>query len=234
MLSIVTFKWKPAPTYRSQYSAEVVNVLAAMVRRRYRDPHEFVCITDDPRGLDARIRVVPLWDDFAHLPAPQGSKNPSCYRRLKLFSGYMATLIGPRFIALDLDIVLTGDVTALWNRSEDFVMVGETNPKTPYNGSMILLTAGARLKVWETFDPQRSPQLAKQAGFYGSDQGWISYCLGKGEATWTRKDGVYCYRNHLIGERDLPANARVILFNGKIDPWASCVNHLPWIQAHYR
>lgn len=233
MLSIVTFKWTPAPNYRSAYSAENVNVLASMVRRHYHDPHEFVCITDDPRGLDARIRVVPIWNDFAQLPPPQGSKNPSCYRRLKLFAPEMATVIAPRFVALDLDCVLTNDVTALWNRPEAFVMAGDTNPKTYYNGSMLLLTAGARRQVWDTFDPRRSPLLAKMAGHYGSDQAWISYCLGEGEATWTRKDGVYCYRNHLVGARDLPANARIVLFNGKIDPWHPQASQLPWIQEHY-
>lgn len=233
MLSIVAFKWTPAPNYRSAYSAETVNVLASMVRRHYHDPHEFVCITDDARGLDARIRVIPLWNDFAELPPPQGRKNPSCYRRLKLFAPEMAALVGPRFVAIDLDSVLTGDVTPLWNRSEDFVMVGETNPKTYYNGSMLLMTAGARAQVWETFDPRRSPLLAKLAGHYGSDQAWISYCLGEGEATWTRKDGVYSYRNHLTGDRALPPDARVVLFHGRVDPWHPAAAQLPWIQEHY-
>lgn len=232
--TVACFKWRPPEGYRSSYGPHPVNTLKRMTDRHYRTPHEFVCITDDATGLDPSIRVVPLWSDHANVPAPQGGKNPSCYRRLKVFSREIEAVLGKRFVVMDLDMLVTGDLSPLWDRQEDFVMCGDTNPRTPYNGSMFLLTAGTRAQVWETFDPRRSPALAKAAGFFGSDQAWISYCLGKGEATWTRKDGVYSFRNHLAMHRErLPADAKIVNWHGRHDPWEGFAQRIPWVQAHY-
>ena len=232
--TVVCFKWAPRPGYRSTYAPETVNALKRMVQTHYQHDHRFVCITDDSAGIDADVEIVPLWQDFADIPSPHGGKNPSCYRRLKLYAPEMADVLGSRFVAIDLDTVLTADVMPLWDRPEDIVLYGDTNPKTHYNGSMVLMTAGSRAKVWETFDPRRSPRLAMDSGAFGSDQGWISYCLGGGEAKWTRADGVYSYRNHLApkGGR-LPADARLVNFHGSTDPWSPRVRGLSWIQQHY-
>lgn len=152
-LTIVSWKWKPMNGYRSKFGPETVNVLRQMVARHYPHPHRFVCVTDDATGLDAGIQAVPLWPDFANIPSPHGGKNPSCYRRLHAFAPDIGGVFGPRFVSLDLDCVLVGDVTPLWDRPDDFVMWGDTNPTTAYNGSMFLMTAGARRKVWDDFDP---------------------------------------------------------------------------------
>lgn len=238
MLNVTTvacFKWTPQPGYRSQYGPETVNTLQRMVARHYSPTPEFVCITDDTKGLDKSIRVVPLWNDLAHLPAPQGGKNPSCYRRLKVFSKEMGDVLGQRFVVMDLDMLITGDLAPVWNRPEDFVIIGDTNVRTPYNGSMMLMSAGARAKVWETFDPVRSPALAKAANYFGSDQAWISWCLGRGEAKWTIKDGVYSFRNHLAMHRhQLPENARVINWHGKFDPWSGFASQIAWVKTNYK
>jgi len=235
MLTVVTCKWTPRSGYRSQYGPETVNTLQRMVARWYHDPHRFVCVTDDPTGIDSSVSVLPLWPDFADMPSPHGGKNPSCYRRLKLYAPEMADLIGPRFVALDLDMVITGDLRPLWNRPEDIVLYGDTNPKTYYNGSMMLQTAGCRRQVWETFDPKTSPRRALDAGQFGSDQGWIGYCLGPNEAKWTTRDGVFSYRNHIRHQRDhrLPDGARVVVFHGEIDPWSPRAQRLDWVRDHY-
>jgi hypothetical protein len=235
MLSVVCWKWQPALGYRSKFDASHVNVLKRMVDRHYPSPHRFLCVTDDSRGLDAGIEAVPLWGDFADVPSPHGGQNPSCYRRLRAFSPEIGAIFGPRFVSVDLDTVLVRDVRPLWDRSEDFVIWGETNPKSWYNGSMWMMTTGARKQVWERFDPKTSPQQALKAGKFGSDQGWISYVLGPGEATWTQKDGVYSYRVHVAPQGNrLPKNARMVMFHGKHDPWAYNMDRVPWIQEHYR
>lgn len=235
MLSIVTFKWKPRPHYRSTFTAEAVNILQRMVARHYHAPHRFLCITDDADGLHPSIEAVPLWNDYADIPSPNGGHNPSCYRRLKMFSREIAEIVGPRFVCLDLDTVIVNDVSPLWDRPEDFVVWGETNPRSYYNGSMWLLRTGTRAKVWETFDPKTSPQAAFAAGRFGSDQGWLSHCLGKGEAMWTTADGVYSYNVHLRRPPvPLPENARIVMFHGSSDPWGQEAQRLPWVREHWR
>lgn len=235
MLTVVTWFWKPPTHYRSKFSAAHVNVLRRMVARHYQQPHEFVCVTDSPKGLDSEVRVVPAWNDFASVPSPHGGHNPSCYRRLRAFAPGIDAVLGERFVSLDLDTVITGDLVPLWDRAEDFVAWGETNPKSYYNGSMFLLKAGTRTKVWEQFNPKTSPATAKAAGKFGSDQGWISYCLGPGEAKWTTADGVYSYNVHLRHKTNtLPAGARIVMFHGSTDPWSPDAQRLDWVKKHWQ
>lgn len=233
MLSVVCWKWKPHAGYRSHYGPAQVNILRSMVRRHYQRPHRFICVTDDASGIDSDIEIVPLWNDYSQLPNPHGPKNPSCYRRLRMFHPDIGQVFGDRFVSMDLDMLVTGDLRPVLDRHEDFVAYGDTNPRTHYNGSMILMTAGARAKVWETFDPETSPRKSKAAGFWGSDQGWISYCLGAGEARWTPTEGVYSYRNHIQRTKMLPQNARLVVFHGCVDPWSREAQNLMWVQQHY-
>ncbi len=230
----MTFKWKAPARYRSVFTAQSVNVLKRMVDRHYAPEHRFLCITDDPKGLDEGIEAVPLWNDYASIPSPHGGNNPSCYRRLKLFSKEIADIVGPRFVCLDLDTVITGDLAPLWDRDEDFVGWEEQNPKNYYNGSMLLLRTGTRPKVWEDFTP-KSPAEAFRAGHFGSDQAWLSYKLGPHEAKWTRDDGVYSYNSHLRDKATtLPANAKVVMFHGGRDPWGPDAQRLAWVREHWR
>lgn len=236
MLDVVCWKWKAPPGYRSIFLSQHVNTLAAMVRRHYPNEHRFSCITDDADGIDtSRVRVIPLWDDLRNIQNPSFKNGPHCYARLKAFSKEAAEVIGPRFVSLDLDCVIVGDMRPLWDRPEDYVAWGDSIFKGSYNGSMWLMSAGSRTFVWETFDPTSSPQAAHAAGFRGSDQGWVSYCLTKrGEATWTRSDGVYSFRNDHLGRLPLPANARIVLFHGHVDPWTPACKAIPWVRKNYR
>ena len=230
--TVVCWKWAPKPGYRSTFPPETVNTLRAMVSRHFPHPHRFVCVTDDPTGIDCE--TLPLWEDFAHLPSPHGGNNPSCYRRLRMFHPDAAQWFGERFVSLDLDCVITGDLTPVWEREEDIVLYGDTNPRTHYNGSMLLLTAGSRPQVWTEFDPKSSPMIAKCKGFFGSDQAWLSYILGGQEAKWTRKDGVYSFRNELAHQRTLPEDAKVVVFHGHTDPWMPFARaNYPWVKQHY-
>jgi hypothetical protein len=234
MLTVVTWLWSPEPGYRSKFDAEKANVLFRMVDRHYPLPHRNVCVTDMPDGLDPSVTVVEAWNDHAYLPSPHGGLNPSCYRRLRAFDPGIGEVFGPRFVSLDLDVVIAGDLRPVFDRPEDFVIYGDPNPRTAYNGSMFLLTAGARPDVWERFDPRQWPAQARSSGQYGSDQGWIGYCLGPNEATWTSRDGVYSFRVELAGKRVLPEPARVVVFHGRQDPWSSSVQaNYPWVREHW-
>jgi len=234
MLSVICWKWAAPAGYRSTFGPQTVNVLRRMVARHYPHPHRFLCVTNDPKGLDPEVLVVPDRQDFAHLLSPHGGGNPSCYRRLRAFAPDAGAVFGPRFVSLDLDCVITGDLSPIWNRPEEFVIWGDTAPRTRYNGSMFLLTAGARSRVWTAFDPRTSPRAAMRAGNFGSDQAWLSYCLGPGEARWTKADGVYSYRNEIAPRGGiLPRDARIVFFHGKYDPWHRQVRQIGWVREAY-
>lgn len=238
-LKVVCWKWAPPAGYRSTFTHVQVNTLLSMVGRHYHKPFEFVCITDDPRGISSDVRIVPLAEveQFAHLPSPHGGVNPACYRRLVMYSDKAREIIGERFVAVDLDVVIVDDITPVWDRpGVDFMIWGETLRRTPYNGSMQMMTAGARRQVYDRFDPNTSPMLARKAKFDGSDQAWISYVLGPHEKRWTMQDGVFSFRLHVRPNAGkIPKGARIIFFEGQVDPWSPTARQMcPWIKEHWR
>jgi hypothetical protein len=240
-VTFVCWRWKPPVGYRSNFEPETVRTLRNMVKRHYKKPHRFLCVTDDPYAvsrIDRTIETLPLWQDYADLPSPHGGHNPSCYRRLRLFAPDAAQVFGDtEVVSLDLDTIIVRDVTPVFDRSEDFVAFGETDPRSFYNGSFLRLRLGTRPQVWERFvaDPEGLRRDAKAAGRFGSDQGIISYVLGPGEAIWRPSDGVYSFRVHLrSGGQTLPSNARLVAFHGAIDPWSARAQRLDWVRRHYQ
>ncbi len=231
-MNIVTWLWN-VPGYRSQFDWSHVSLLREQVRRHYPHAHRFVCVSNIP-GKPSGVGIERLHDreDFADVASPHGGPNPSCYRRLRLFDP--AFFPGERIVSLDLDVVLTGDVTPLWHREEDIVLLKDSGKHGGYNGGMTLLTGGCRSEVWTRFDAMTSPQQALLAGRFGSDQGWISHVLGDGEATWSKADGVYSYRNEIQPSGTLPPDARMVFFHGaNVDPWLPHMRRIEWIASAY-
>lgn len=236
-LTFVAWRWQPPRGYRSTFGPETVYVLRDMIARHYRHPHRFVCVTDQPDALTG-VETIPLWDDLSSIPSPIGHSYPSCYRRLKLFAPDAGETFGERVVSIDLDTVIVGDITPLFDRPEDFVIWGESDfpHTTPYCGSLWMLKTGSRPHVWTEFDPATSPDKAWRAGCRGSDQGWLSYILGRHEPTWTRADGVYSFRKDIATRPGyaLPVDARLVAFHGKKDPWCYACQQIPWVKEHWR
>jgi len=215
-----------------------------MVERHLPIPHRFICITDDTDGLDPRIEALPLPPlTFDGLVNPHqhkydrarswGSKKyfPSCYRRLWLFSEE-AKALGSRVLALDVDLIVTGSLLPLVERKEAFIgWCDERNTKRRVAGGVYLLRTGSRKDVWETFDPETSPQLAAAAGYTGSDQAWMSYKLCPGAATWGRADGLTKI-TWLKGEPD--ETTRLVFTSGRDPPWnRDVMRRWPWITKYW-
>ena len=217
-----------------------------MLKRHYPNPHRFLCVTDTPHEItriDRTIETVELWKEYADLVSPHGAHNPSCYRRLRLFAPDAARVFGDvDLVSLDLDTVIVRDVAPVFDRPEEFVAFGETDPRSHYNGSFMKLRAGTRPQVWERFaaDPEGMREKAKGDGRFGSDQGIVSYVLqdedrNRTEPIWGPKDGVYSFRVHLgSGKHPLPGDARLISFHGGIDPWDVRAQRLQWVKRHYQ
>jgi hypothetical protein len=238
-LAVVCWKWKSA-AYRVKYEAVHVNTLARMVARHYPKPHRFFCVTDDPTGLDKNVEVVPIWSEHSRVMNPNGVHLPSCYRRLKVFSREMSGVFkARRVVSLDLDVIITGDLSPLWDRPEMFVGWRVPSPcraRYSFNGSMWMTVPGIYSDIWDQFDPVKSPAMAKAAQYFGSDQGWMSYFLRDLNLPgWTSVDGVYSYPREVRPFGRLPNNARVVIFHGGRKPWeSSAFKAHPWVSAHYR
>jgi hypothetical protein len=245
-LAICCWKWKPArPSGPRYFDSSHVNVLRSMVERNLPIPHRFVCITDDPEGLDSRIEAFPMPErTFDELVNPHqhkydaartwGAKKyfPSCYRRLWLFSDE-ARAIGDRVLSLDVDVIVTGSLLPLVEREETFVgWCDERNERPRVAGGVFLLQTGSHTDVWSDFDPEKSPGIALQAGYSGSDQAWMSYKLCPNVATWGRADGL-AKITWLEGEPD--ESSRLVFTAGHSPPWSRDVQRrYPWIERYWQ
>jgi len=178
MISFVCWKWR-TPGSARVFLADHVNVLRAMIKRCYSAPFRFICITDNPCGLDKKIEAIAMPVRF-DLQSPQGVRFPSCYARLWNFSREAAGVLGERIFQVDIDVVITADLAPLVDRFQSFDFVGWSDKRFQRNkiaGGAYLLRTGSMAHVWEEFDPTLSPAAALAAGHLGSDQAWMSYRL---------------------------------------------------------
>jgi hypothetical protein len=187
MLTVVCWKWNVGlhPKKRMIFGPDHVHVLASMIKRHLHIPYRMVCVTDDPSGIDKSIEVIPLWTDFLY--------KGGCFVRLKAFSKDMISVFGPRYCSIDLDCVITGDITPILGCTDEFKIWGESTRKTPYCGSLWISNTGARSQVWERFDPMKYLPEYDNKFRRGTDQAVISDMLYPHEPTWGREDGIYNY-----------------------------------------
>jgi hypothetical protein len=222
MLTVLCWLWSQ-PGGRTAYTAQHVNAWAAMVRRNLSLRHRIACVTDLPGGIDPDIQIIPPPADFDRVRLPGWSADrPQCLRRLSLFRRDAAGIFGERFVSMDLDCVVTASLDPLFDRREDIVLYAAPPGSKPasrrFNGSMLLMTAGARSHVFEGFDAKAAARASIR--LHGSDQAWISASLGSDEAVWSEADGVYW-----AGRWESTIAARVVFFQGHGKPWDVVPEH---------
>jgi hypothetical protein len=223
-LTVLSWYWRQEGC-RSTFTAHNVNCWAAMVRRHCTLDIELACVTDMPDGIDPSIRIIKPPGEWEGLQtAGWKGGRPSCYRRISMFRPDAARIFGRRFCAMDLDVVIGGNIDPILDRDDELILCAPSNKgaRWLYNGSMLMMTAGCRPQVYETFTPERAELASRK--FVGSDQAWLAYALGPGEKTWGPADGVVRFGQAATGP--------MMFFPGHTKPW-DCL-HDSWIGANYR
>jgi hypothetical protein len=224
MLTVLTWLWKQ-PLSRAVYTAHHVNIWADMVRRNLSMPHRIACVTDLPEGIDPAVEILPPPGEFVDWRIPSwGPRRPQCLRRIAMFAPDAGKRFGERFVCMDLDCIVTGPLDPLFADDVEFRICKGTAHGRLYNGSMMLLKAGSRAQVYERFTLDEAVKAGRR--FVGSDQAWISHCLGAGEATWGPEHGVQWHGQPV---RD----PRVVFFPGATKPWQLVDAGGP-LAKHYR
>lgn len=248
MLTVLTWLWRQTPDKARYFDdaggADKVNVWNAMVRRNCTLDIELACVTDEPEGIAPDVRIIPLprpFDDVEVKAWREKIGAPQCYRRLMLFHPDAAEVFGAeRFVSMDLDCVVTGNLDRLWDNDCPFVMFKGTSNSRPYNGSMIQMDAGARPEVYERFarDPQGVAEAARRK-FIGSDQAVISHVLGPGEERWSARDGVEAYGGGFLRRHGgqphrvrLGEDTRIVFFPGRTKPW-DLLDRVAFVNDHW-
>lgn len=240
-----------------RYEPEHVNLIFLQLQKHCPGRFTLVAITDEIRGFLPGIEVIRTPSAalaLSGLQTPEKMSFPSCYRRLWMFSKE-ATMLGDRVMLIDVDLVFTADPSPLFDRHEDFVGWRPRRTwgrETRFGGGIYLLRTGSKAKVWDSFDGEKSIARARQAGLRGSDQAWMSYCLAGTEPSWPKESGIYSVRDLTYSAKDLrtrhsvrrivqannkplalPADARIVQFNGPDKPWQpnTRAKH-SWIASH--
>lgn len=229
MLTVVCWYWRQ-PNRQVVYKPDHVRIWANMISRNLTIPHRLLCITDREREIDF-MPTYPLWTE-PEIQNPQwGPNRPQCYRRLKAFSEEMRPILGDRFISMDIDCVITGNLDQIFGRTDDFIINQGTTSQNCYNGSMWMMDTGARRQVWDSFDGMAS--VNKASRWLGSDQAWIRECLGPFEKTWSIRDGVTSWlRTRRIPKWQL-GDTKIVFFQGELKPWEDSAK-TEWVEEHYR
>ena len=146
----------------TKYSADYVNKLYNMVKRHCTLDYEFVCLTDDARGINKDISILPL---------PGGIAGWWC--KPYIFSKDLP--LNGTILYIDLDVVIASNIDKLftyqpmhWCTIRDFTRA--MRPKWPkYNSSIVRFKSGQLRHVWEEFDKDK---VGIQRRLHG-DQDWL-------------------------------------------------------------
>lgn len=241
MISVLCYLWQGSRNFLPAY----VNVLARMVAQHFPESHRFICVTDVSGGFSSDVEVIDMPPEaraLRSIGSPEGRKFPASYPRLWTFSK-AAERLGERVLLLDIDCLVVSDMRRLFEMPNDFVGWRVRPPPggpPRFGGGTWLLRTGTRTHVWERFveDPQRAIQEARLAGYRGSDQAWISYCLSSTEPAWPEPSGIFCAQDYrqrsrvssrrrarskpVVGPLKVPEGAIILHMNGHehVKPWS--------------
>jgi hypothetical protein len=192
---VVCMKWG------NTYSAQYVNILRRMFAVHLSIPHEFVCLTDDPIGIDQGITIKPVPDEF---PGKGMWNKVSLFRR-GLFRE------GETVLYSDLDVVLVKSVDPLLKGGRLAACRRFDGSPTGFNSSIIRFRSGTNHHIYERF----------VSGWFISrrfknDQDWLSHCCPDGERF--PDDLIVSFKLDMRRSCVLPANAAVVVFHGNPKP----------------
>lgn len=226
MLSVAIWKWHSRRPDWVEYSSDAVNHLANQVHKFIGVDHKIFCITDDASGLDNSIEAIPLQEMPCPLPAfnKYSHRLHSAYRRIRIFDPAVGKLFGKRILQLDIDMVITGDISHITTRTEPF-LIWKCYSHGPnfmaLNPSFILFDVGAKVAVniWNKYctSPHSVAKKAYDAGWTGTEQAVIGYLTRENEPpTLDERDGIYSFRDNPkeCGGDELVPEVKVISFHG--------------------
>jgi hypothetical protein len=212
-LTVACLKWG------TRYSPAYVNILHDMVRRHLTLSHRFVCLTDDPAGLNCE--AMPIVPNL-----------PTWWGKLTLFRHP----IPGRVLFLDLDTVIVGNIDGFAAYDGPFCVVRPFYRDWGFNSSIMSIAAGFGHHIWDRFavNPQAAIDRCRREAdprWNLGDQRWIELTVER--ADWWQDvlpGQLASYKVH-CGNGLPPPDARIVCFHGKPDPHDVAD---PWVKEHWR
>lgn len=197
---------------------DYVNALFSSVIMHSRRPLQFICLVD-PDGM---LRAKEYNFGITLRPLPAGLKG--WWNKLAMFRPTMLPR-GP-IVYIDLDTIITGDITPLLDYRGKFAMLRDfMRPTTSPRASGVMAWNNRQeLGIWEAYEAEGRPTPPPdEAG----DQEFIAKHVETADLLQNIMDGIYSYKIHC--KDGLPSDARLVCFHGLPRPHQ--VND-EWVTRH--
>ncbi len=246
---VVCMKWG------TRYGPDYVNRLYRMVTRHMQGAIQFVCFTDDAKGLDGGIDARPL-PPFEGVPDHLAVKP---WRKLTLWRSDLGKdLLGRNALVLDVDVVITGPLDVFFSHNPACDFVVWKNPTKPKSGvgntSVFRFKVGSHPEICTRFTDNPEGVWRQE---FRIEQELIAARLGDGTAARTtgrtpavaadpfyaglnimqywpdgwcvsfKEDLLPPFPQRLWQPTSLPPTARIVVFHGKPDPDEAMVGRWP-------
>jgi hypothetical protein len=220
--TVICLKWGV------RYGPEYVNRLHSMVKRHTCRPLRFVCLTDDPTGLEAGVEVRPM-PEF-DLPETFRFRG---FRRMFLFKETLLDLTGP-VLHLDVDLLVTGSIDDFFDYKPDSKYIVAENWTQPGQGignmSVFRYHIGSQTKIWDAFIADPLGMLEK----HDNSQTFVSRTLGKFDMfplEWCigfKQSLIPAWPwRYFVPPAPPPPTAKIVAFTGKPDMHEALVGQWP-------
>ena len=220
--NVVCIKWGTA------FGPEYVNRLYSGVRRHLARNLRFLCMTERAEGLHPEIEHLPLPDE-PFRPAMDAAlakaDRKGAMRKVSLFRpGLIPDLAGP-VLGFDLDVVITGDLTPIWEMAPGKVAMRhdwtEARKGRPTgHGSVFRYDPALHGYLYDDLAANPYAEVEKARG---SEQRYTSHkAMDRGDFAYIPGDWVVSFKydcnpfpmNWLRPPR-LPTGAKVVCFHGR-------------------
>lgn len=221
--NILCLKWG------SLYSPDYVNRLFRGVKGHTNRKLRFVCVTDNPEGLDAGIDTIP----FPEVPEGWMDSWPNIFVKLMVFRDGFADLEGPTLF-LDIDQIITGNLDCFFDyKPGEFCIIRnwlewrkrifKGLPKVG-NSSCFRFEAGKMNYVYEKFLSEMD--IAVQRRFFRTEQAYMTHAVGIENVNWWPSDWVQSFKRSCMRPFPLnlwltprpPRTAKILCFHGRPNP----------------
>ncbi|WP_116597259.1 glycosyl transferase [Primorskyibacter marinus] len=221
--NIICIKWG------TLFGPEYVNRLYSGVRRNLSQPVRFFCMTEETGGLHPDIEVLPLpVEPYAEpmAAALAVANRQGAMRKVSLFRpGLVPDLDGP-FLGFDLDVVITGDLTPIWQMPADKIAMRhdwteKRKGRPTGHGSVFRFDPAQHGYLYNDLAANPYAEVEKARG---SEQRYTSHkAMDNDDFAYIPGDLVVSFKYDCLGLppinylRDpiLPPEARVVCFHGR-------------------
>jgi len=216
---ILCMKWG------TKYGPHYVNRLYAMVRRHLSGDFDFVCLTDDAKGIRAEVQCLPI--PPLNIELAPGQRD-GAWRKLTTFEADLHGLQGTALF-LDLDVVVVGRLDDFFTRPGEFLIIHDYprfwrfGERIVGNSSVYRFEIGAHADVLENFRAHTEAMRAK----YRNEQDYLSHYLhAQGKlaywpAAWCpsfKYHGIPAWPTNYWKPPFIPKDARIVIFHGECNP----------------